>query len=81
MRPHRCAGVDAVNWQHRRRVAALGPRIQPGVCPSDDIELVWSLAARAVFEGKGDRDAPFILNVATHNCPRSGWDGSLRSAS
>jgi len=33
--------------------------MQPGVRPSDDIELVWSLAARASSEGKGDRDAPF----------------------
>ena len=48
-----------MNPQHRRRVAAFGPRIQPGVCPSDDIELVWSLAARAASEGKRDRDAPF----------------------
>ena len=48
-----------MNRQQRRRAAALGPRVQPGVRPSEDTELVWSLAARAAAEDKGDRDAPF----------------------
>jgi len=44
-------------------------RLQNG----SDFDVAYEIAV--------DRDAPFILNVATHNCPRSGWDGSLRSAS
>lgn len=48
-----------MNRQQRRHVAALGPRVQAGVHASEDIDLVWSLAARAASEGKGERDAPF----------------------
>jgi len=48
-----------MNRQQRRRAAALGPRDHQGGCPSEDIELVWTLAARAAAEGKGNRDAPF----------------------
>lgn len=48
-----------MNRQQRRRAAALGPRFHAGIRPSEDIELVWSLAARAAAESKGERDPRF----------------------
>lgn len=49
-----------MNRQQRRRSEALRPRIQAGVLPSEDIDLAWSLANRAMLEEKAGGGGPFL---------------------
>ena len=48
-----------MNRQQRRRLEALRPHIQAGVLPSENIDLAWSVAQRAMLEEKGDDGGPF----------------------